>query len=205
MAEEVPWAQDALTHLLAVDPEIRAAVAACGPPPRRASAASFMTLLDVIISQQVSKQAAAAISERLREKMRGTRPVDLLALKDGDLSAVGFSRAKIVYARALAQALASGRVSIARLRRMEDEAAIEALCTIKGIGRWSAEVFLLFALRRPDILPAQDLALMVAAQRLKKLDRRPTPKQLLALGEIWRPYRSYAARFLWHYYRAAPL
>jgi len=86
---------------------------------------------------------------------------------------------------------------------MEDEAAIEALSAVKGIGRWSAEVFLLFALQRPDVMPAQDLALLVAAQRMKGWRTRPEPKKLLKLAELWRPYRSYAARMLWHYYRNA--
>jgi DNA-3-methyladenine glycosylase II len=84
---------------------------------------------------------------------------------------------------------------------MEDETAIAALSTVKGIGRWSSEVFLLFSLKRPDIMPAQDLALLVAAQMLKRLQDRPDPKQLLKLAEPWRPFRSYAARMLWHYYR----
>ena len=98
----------------------------------------------------------------------------------------------------------SGRLSIPRLRRQGDEEAIAAITRIKGLGTWSAEVFLLFNLRRPDIMPAQDLALIVAAQRLKKLAARPSPKELRALAEPWRPYRSYAARMLWHYYRNAP-
>lgn len=205
MAEEVPWAQAARRHLERVDRDFRAALGDIGVPPKRSSPATFMTLLDVIISQQVSKQAAAAISRRLRQAMPGARPTDLLQLSDQDLAGIGFSRAKILYARELARALDGGALSIARLRRMDDEAAVAALSAVKGIGRWSAEVFLLFALKRPDIMPAQDLALMVAAQRLKRLEQRPTPKELLALAEPWRPYRSYAARFLWYYYRSAPL
>jgi len=205
MAEEVPWAQAARRHLVKVDPDLAAALAAVGPPPRRSSPASFMTLLDVIISQQVSKGAAGAISARLRQAMNGSKPRDFLGLDDAALSMVGFSRAKMVYGRDLAMAISQGRLSIATLRRLEDEAAIAALCAVKGIGRWSAEVFLLFALERPDIMPAQDLALIVAAQRLKGLSARPKPRELLQLAEPWRPFRSYAARFLWHYYRAAPL
>ena len=205
MAEEVPWAQAAGQYLIRIDSDLARGFAEIGPPPRRSSPASFMTLLDVIVAQQVSKAAAATISARMRAAMRGRSPRDFLALEDSDLRAVGFSRAKVIYGRDLARAVLEQRLSVARLRQLDDDAAIAELSAIKGIGRWSAEVFLLFALKRPDVMPAQDLALIVAAQRLKRLDRRPTPNELRALAEPWRPYRSYAARFLWHYYRAAPL
>jgi len=205
MAEEVPWAQAARRHLIRVDRDIERAIAEVGPPPRRSSPATFLTLLDVIIAQQVSKQAAAAISGRLRQAMAGSSPSNFLLLDDDALKAIGFSRAKIAYGRGLAEAVIEGRLSLPRLRHMDDEEAIAAMSGIKGIGRWSAEVFLLFALKRPDIMPAQDLALLVAAERLKRLERRPTPNKLRELAEPWRPFRSYAARFLWHYYRAAPL
>jgi DNA-3-methyladenine glycosylase II len=111
----------------------------------------------------------------------------------------------VVYGRDLAAAFLDGRVSLPKLRRMEDEDAIASLSSVKGIGRWSAEVFLLFSLNRPDVMPAQDLALMVAAQRLKGLKARPDPKKLLKIAEPWRPFRSYGARMLWHYYRNGPL
>jgi DNA-3-methyladenine glycosylase II len=205
MAEEVPWAQAARQHLVQVDPDFARAFGEVGPPPRRSSPASFMTLLDVIVAQQVSKQAAATISARMRAAMAGTSPAHFLALDDEALRAVGFSRAKIAYGRDLARAIGERRLSIAALRGLDDDAAIAELSSIKGIGRWSAEVFLLFAMKRPDVMPAQDLALIVAAQRLKRLGRRPTPGQLREMAEPWRPYRSYAARFLWHYYREGPL
>ncbi len=182
------------------------ALAEIGPPPPRAQPASFATLMHVIVAQQVSTHAARAISQRLTERVGTLLPASFLALGDDDLRAIGFSRQKVVYGRDLAAAFADGRLAIAKLRRLDDEAAIAALSAVKGIGRWSAEVFLLFSLQRPDVMPAQDLALMVAAQRLKRLKERPTPKQLLKIAETWRPYRSYGARMLWHYYRnGAPL
>ncbi len=205
MAEEVPWAQAARRHLIDVDRDLKRAIVEIGPPPRRSSAASFMTLIDIIIAQQVSKQAAATISRRLRKAMAGRAAQDFLGLDDSALKSIGFSRAKMAYGRDLSQAMAEGRLSIPQLRRMADEEAINRLSEVKGIGRWSAEVFLLFALKRPDIMPAQDLALIVGAQRLKRLKRRPTPAELRELAQPWRPFRSYAARVLWHYYRVAPL
>lgn len=163
-----------------------------------------MALLHVIVAQQVSTYAAKAISDRLEAAMQAATPEAFLALTDADLKAVGFSRQKMVYGRDLASAFLDGRLSIARLRRQSDEDAIAAITAIKGLGTWSAEVFLLFNLKRPDIMPAQDLALIVAAQRLKRLTERPSSKELRVLAEPWRPYRSYAARMLWHYYRNAP-
>ena len=182
------------------------AIAEIGPPPPRHRPAGFATLMDVIIAQQVSTASAKAISGRLTERLspphsKGVTPDGFIALSDADLRAVGFSRQKMLYGRDLAAAFGDGRVSLPKLRRMEDEAAIASLSSVKGIGRWSAEVFLLFSLARPDIMPAQDLALLVAAQRLKGLKARPEPKQLLQIAEPWRPFRSYAARMLWHYYR----
>jgi len=182
------------------------AIAEIGPPPPRHRPAGFATLMDIIIAQQVSTASARAISGRLVERLtphnsKGVTAEGFVALSDDDLRAVGFSRQKMLYGRDLAAAFADGRVALPKLRRMDDEAAIASLSSVKGIGRWSAEVFLLFSLNRPDVMPAQDLALMVAAQRLKNLKARPDAKKLLKLAEPWRPFRSYGARMLWHYYR----
>lgn len=198
--------QLALDHLAGADKHMAKVIAEIGPPPPRAQPASFATLMHVIIAQQVSTHAARVISERLVARAGKVLPDTFLALTDDDLRTVGFSRQKVIYGRDLAAAFADGRVTLAKLRRMEDEDAIATLSSVKGIGRWSAEVFLLFSLQRPDVMPAQDLALMVAAQRMKRLKTRPTPKELLKIAERWRPYRSYGARMLWHYYRnGAPL
>jgi DNA-3-methyladenine glycosylase II len=199
--EDQALLQQALDHLAGADAHMGQAIREIGPPPPRHRPASFGTLMDVIIAQQVSTASARAISGRLEERMTRVTPEDFIALTDADLRAVGFSRQKTVYGRDLAAHFLEGKLSVARLRRMEDEAAIEALSAVKGVGRWSAEVFLLFALQRPDVMPAQDLALLVAAQRMKGWRARPEPKKLLKLAETWRPYRSYAARMLWHYYR----
>jgi DNA-3-methyladenine glycosylase II len=199
--EDASMLQQALDHLAGADRHMAAAIAEIGPPPPRHRPAAFATLLEVIIAQQVSTASARAITGRLFERLPKVTPEAFAALSDADLRAVGFSRQKVVYGRDLAAAFLDGRVSVAKLRRMSDEDAIAALSTVKGIGRWSAEVFLLFSLQRPDVMPAQDLALLVAAQRLKRLKQRPLPKKLLKLAEPWRPFRSYGARMLWHYYR----
>ncbi|HVM83981.1 MAG TPA: DNA-3-methyladenine glycosylase 2 family protein [Candidatus Binatia bacterium] len=204
--EDTDLLQQALDHLSGADRHMADAIAEIGAPPPRHRPADFATLMDVIIAQQVSTASARAISGRLTERLSPLQskrfgPEGFIALTDDDLRAVGFSRQKMAYGRDLAAAFLEGRLSVARLRRMSDEEAIAALSSVKGIGRWSAEVFLLFSLKRPDVMPAQDLALLVAAQRLKRLRARPEPKKLLKLAEPWRPFRSYGARMLWHYYR----
>jgi DNA-3-methyladenine glycosylase II len=200
-SEDAGLLQQALDHLAGADRHMAGAIAEIGPPPPRYRSADFETLMHVIIAQQVSVASARAISGRLNERLAKVTPEGFVALTDEDLRAVGFSRQKMVYGRDLAAAFLDGRVSLPKLRRMDDEAAIASLSSVKGIGRWSAEVFLLFSLKRPDVMPAQDLALMVAAQRLKNLRSRPDPKKLLKIAEPWRPFRSYGARMLWHYYR----
>jgi DNA-3-methyladenine glycosylase II len=146
-------------------------------------------------------QSARAIIDRLETRVAPLTAEEFLKTTEDDLRAVGFSRPKMRYGRILAEEIAGGRLDVDGLAGLDDEAAIAALTRIKGIGRWTAEIYLLFALGRPDVLPAGDLALCIAAQHLKKLESRPDPKAMLALGEIWRPHRSTAARFLWHLYR----
>jgi DNA-3-methyladenine glycosylase II len=196
--------QRALAHLGKADRDFARAIAEVGPPPPRRRPAGFMGVLHVIVAQQVSTHAAKAISARLDAALEAKTPEAFLKLTDPDLRAVGFSRQKIVYGRDLAAAFLDGRLSMAKLRRQSDEEVIAAITSVKGLGVWSAEVFLLFSLRRPDVLPAHDLGLIVAAQRMKRLKERPSPKQLREIAEPWRPYRSYAARMLWHYYHATP-
>jgi len=194
----------ALAHLGKADKDFARAIEEVGPPPPRRRPTGFLGLLHVIVAQQVSTHAAKAISARLDAALDEKTPEAFLKLSDADLRAVGFSRQKVIYGRDLATAFLDGRLSMPRLRRQSDEEAIAAITSVKGLGVWSAEVFLLFSLRRPDVLPAQDLGLIIAAQRMKRLKERPSPQQLRKIAEPWRPYRSYAARMLWHYYHAAP-
>lgn len=202
--EDQDLLQRAMRHLAKADRDFARAIAEVGPPPPRARPAGFMGLLHVIVAQQVSTHAAKAISARLDAALEAKTPEAFLKLTDAELRAVGFSRQKVVYGRDLAAAFLDGRLSMAKLRKQSDEDAIAAITGVKGLGVWSAEVFLLFSLRRPDILPAHDLGLIVATQRMKRLKERPDPKRLRAIAEPWRPYRSYASRMLWHYYHATP-
>jgi DNA-3-methyladenine glycosylase II len=191
----------ALEALAAADPDIAEAYADCGLPPRRASDPGFPGLMRMIAGQQVSVQSAAAIIRRLEERVDPLTPERFLAAGEDDLKAAGLSRPKMRYGRLLAEAIASGALDIDGLAALDDAAAIDALTRVKGIGQWTAEIYLLFALGRPDVWPVGDLALCIAAQHLKKLETRPDARQMTALGEAWRPHRSAAARFLWHLYR----
>jgi DNA-3-methyladenine glycosylase II len=170
--------------------------------PWRTRTSGFPGLLSAITAQQISNAAAAAIWRRIEALPGALDPVAFLAIPDETLRAAGFSRQKIIYGRLLAEAFAEGRLSAAGLDAMEDEAAVAAISAVKGLGRWTAEVYLLFAHGRRDVFPAADLVLAAAMQDIKRLPERPTPKALIALAETWRPYRGLAARLLWHHWRA---
>jgi DNA-3-methyladenine glycosylase II len=196
--------KQALEDLAARDADLARAYDAVGVPPMRARPAGFATLVRAIVAQQVSVASARAIIGRLEAATDGLDPSAMLALDDEGMRAVGMSRQKIIYVRELATAVLAGEVNFRRIGRTDDEAAIAELTKIKGIGRWTAEVYLLFAHRRPDIWPVDDLAVVVGLQRLKGWQARPTRKEMLAHGEAWRPWRSVAARLCWHYYSSAP-
>ena len=200
-----PRTQPRLAALAARDPHIAAEFARIGLPPRRERPPGFPTILRIILGQQVSTAAANAMWAKMTAAIDPLTPEALMAHNAETLRPFGLSRQKTAYALGLAGDLVSGRVDLARVEAMEDEEAIAELIKIKGIGRWSAEVYLLFALGRKDIWPAGDLALQVALQRLKGLRKRPDPKRMIKLAEIWRPHRGAAAHFLWHYYANAPL
>ncbi|MEO3428300.1 DNA-3-methyladenine glycosylase 2 family protein [Pelagibius sp. CAU 1746] len=191
----------AMDALAAADPDIAEAYARCGLPPQRGSEPGFAGLMRMIAGQQVSVQSARAIVARLEERVDPLTAEQFLKASDADLKAVGLSRPKMRYGRILAGEIAAGALDIQGLEALDDAEAVAALTRVKGIGQWTAEIYLLFALKRPDVWPVGDLALCVAAQHLKKLEARPGPKAMLALGEAWRPHRSAAARFLWHLYR----
>ncbi len=192
-----------LGALAARDAYFAAALALVGPPPSRERPTGFASLMRIIVGQQVSAAAATGIWTRLGAALPAIEAHTVAALEIDALRACGFSRQKAVYAIGLAEAVAAGRLSFEELHRLDDEQAIAALTALKGIGRWTAEIYLLFSLRRRDIWPAGDLAVAVGVQKLKRLRKRPTPERLRRLAEPWRPYRSAAALFMWHYYAAA--
>ena len=195
----------ALAALAKRDPDIAAALKAIGPPPPRDRPPGFSSLLRAIVGQQVSAASAAALWARLAAALDPIVPETVGPLELEALRALGLSRQKALYAQGLARDILAKRIDLDLLPALDDEAAVAHLVQVKGIGRWSAEVYLLFALGRTDIFPAGDLALAIAMQRLKRLRRRPDPKRLIKLVEPWRPYRGAAAHFLWHYYKAPPI
>jgi DNA-3-methyladenine glycosylase II len=166
--------------------------------PRRP--ASFGTLLHIILEQQLSLDIAAKLWRRLKQRCRPLTPRRFLELDEATLKNCGFTRQKIGYARGLARAIIERRFTPRRLMRLGDDAALAAIMELRGFGNWSAEVFLLFALGRPDIWPAGDLALQIAVQWLKALPQRPDSRELRNMAEAWRPWRSVAACLLWQFY-----
>jgi DNA-3-methyladenine glycosylase II len=194
-------ARAALTELTALHPDLAAVLDRAGPLPWRRRDPGFPGLLQAIVAQMISNQAAAAIWGRLRLVPGALEPVALLALSDDELRAPGLSRPKVAHARALATAFLDGTLNTEVLDLMDDEAAILTIASVKGMGRWTAEVYLLFAHARLDVFPAGDIALAASAAHLKNLPARPGPVALRALAEMWRPHRALAARLLWHHWR----
>ena len=191
---------EAVTELARRDPDLGAVVARRGPPPLWAREPGFPTLVLLILEQQVSLASARAAYNRLEAATGAVTPAGLLALADDELRAAGFSRQKAGYARALAQAILAGTFDPDTLPELDDDGVRHALTALKGIGPWTAEIYLLMVLRRPDAWPVGDLALATAAQQVKGLAARPSPAALAELAEPWRPWRAVAARVLWHHY-----
>ena len=194
-----------LDALAAIEPGFARVLDSHGRPEPRLSEPGVETLLRTIVGQQVSVAAARSMWNKLVAKY-GT-PVDLAALlaaNDDELREAGLSRQKAGYARSLAGLVLAGDLDLANLPA-DDEEAIELLTRIKGIGRWSAEIYLLFAEGRGDVWPAGDLAVQIEVGRLLGLAERPSEKQVRALAEAWRPHRGAAAVLAWHSYNAPPL
>jgi DNA-3-methyladenine glycosylase II len=182
------------------DPDLAQILGVLGPPPMWAREPGFPTLVHIILEQQVSLASARAAYDRLLLAASPLTPERFLELDDARLRAIGFSRQKTAYGRHLVRAILDGQLDLGALEAMDDEAVRSALTQIKGIGPWTADIYLLMALRRPDIWPSGDLALVVAVQMVKGLASRPTPDEMEAYGEPWCPWRAVAARLLWHYY-----
>lgn len=190
----------ALADLTARDARLAGIVAEFGPPPLWARAPGFPTLLHIILEQQVSLASARAAFDKLCEIASPLTPERFLALDDVTLKAAGFSRQKTRYGRELARAIGSGSLDLAALPGLDDDSVRAALTRVVGIGRWTADIYLLMALGRPDVWPAGDLALATAARHAFGLATVPDVAALAALGEPWRPWRAVAARVLWHFY-----
>lgn len=191
---------DAVQFLTAQDQDLNMIVDQFGNPPLWEREQGFHTLLHIILEQQVSLASAKAAYKKLLTVIRELTPENFLTLTDTDLKSMGFSRQKTLYGRNLASAIVEGDLDLATICHLDDTDAKTQLMKIKGIGAWTADIYLLMAIGRPDIWPIGDMALAIAIQRLKQLPDRPAPEELMEIGRKWRPYRAVAARLLWHYY-----
>jgi DNA-3-methyladenine glycosylase II len=197
-------------HLMRRDPILGAAIktiGACGMADRQRQD-HLSALVGAIVSQQLSTKAAATIFGRLVALFPDNHIPDAAAIAahgDSVLRSVGLSGQKVSYLRDLSARLMDGRLKLDELDALPDEQVIERLVAVKGFGRWTAEMFLMFRLHRPDVLPGGDLGIVVAIQRLYRLRKRPDAKRVLKIGEAWRPYRSVASWYLWQTLRNEPL
>ena len=198
-ADQLRTALDALSQR---EPAIAAAITRAGYPEPRIRARGYATLLRTIVGQQVSTKAAESVWRKL-EGIVGSLddPGNITRATDEQLREAGLSRQKASYARSLAEEVTSGRLDLDNLPADDDE-AVAALVRVKGIGRWSAEVYLLFAEGRPDIWPAGDLAVQIEIGRILGHEARPSEQLTRELAEAWRPHRGAAAIFAWHHYAA---
>lgn len=169
-------------------------------PPMWTRPASFATLIHIVLEQQVSLASARSAFNKLKEKLGQITPARLLQLTDEELRACYFSRQKTAYARHLAEAFLSKKIQLNKLAASHDDVVRGILKQVKGIGDWTADVFLLFALQRSDIFPIGDLAMVNALKEVKQLPKHTSKEEILTVAEPWRPFRSMAACMLWHHY-----
>lgn len=197
----------ALDEIARRDRHIASALDRVGyPTERRSGEPSFENLLRIIVGQQLSVKAASTIFGRVCTALEcDFCPSRFLGMDDEALRGLGLSRQKIGYARGLATAVLEGSLVPSELAALPDDTVVEQITRIKGFGRWSAEMVLLFSLGRPDVWPADDLAIRAGLQQLKNMRERPDRRLADSLAEPWRPHRSAVAIFVWHYYSSTPM
>jgi DNA-3-methyladenine glycosylase II len=189
-----------VAYLAGVDDDLARIVNEIGPPPMWAREPGFPTLVQIILEQQVSLASAQAAFSKLLESVSPLTPEAFLKQDSGELKRIGFSRQKAAYCRGLAGAILDGDLDLQRIQTMDDSSARLELMKMKGIGPWTADIYLLMALLRPDVWPAGDIALVTAIQQVKELPSRPDEDAIEPFAEKWRPWRAVAARVLWHHY-----
>ena len=190
----------AAESLAARDPQLASIYERHGAPPMWSRRPGFPTLLRIVLEQQVSLVSARAVFERLKSNVEPFTAQRFIESGETYLRSLGVTRQKAHYCIQVAQAFTNGELN--QIARMNDEDAHQTLLSIKGVGPWTANIYLLMALRRPDIWPDGDIALATALGRLRKMNTRPSFSELAKIAEAWRPYRSVAARMLWQYYLA---
>ena len=198
----------ATAYLRDIDPIMARSIDRVGECTLTPNPNLFETLVDAIISQQISVKAADAIMGRLRKTALGdtgglVTPESLLPLDADTLRTAGLSPQKIRYIRDLTERVSSGQLDLAQLSELDDEAVITELVKVKGIGRWTAEMMLIFSFGRPDVLPVDDLGFLEGVREAYSLETRPTPKEMRERGEIWRPFRTFATWYMWSIRRLA--
>lgn len=188
------------------DEKIASAIASVGYPTERMNPGGFAVLLRVIVGQQLSVKAAATIYSRFVALLdNDITPERVLALDADTMRGAGMSRQKFTYSHSLAEAVQSGALDFDALEALDDEAAIATITKVKGLGRWSAEMYLMFSMGRVDIWPIDDLAVRAGIARILGEEAKPKPKTVDGWGDAWRPYRSVVALLSWHYYSNAPM
>jgi len=193
---------NAARYLASQDRDLALIFESYGPPPMWARKTGFDTMVRIILEQQVSLASAASMYKRLRNSVVPFSPNRFVELGEPHFKSLGLTRQKTAYCIHLAESIIASSLRVSALSKLNDEDVRAALMQVKGIGSWSADIYLLMALRRPDIWPTSDLALATAVFKVKRLKQRPTPDQLTHIASAWRPFRSVAARMFWQYYLA---
>jgi DNA-3-methyladenine glycosylase II len=191
---------EGISYLCTIDPDLARIVSELGNPPLWSRSPGFPTMVHIILEQQVSLASAKAAFTKLGKAAGELTPEHFLVFTDKELREIGFSRQKTKYCRELSAAILKGHLNLGELNYFDDKAARNKLMVIKGIGPWTADIYLLIALLRPDIWPSGDLALAKAVQKINKLPGKPSQEELIGIAERWKPLRAVAARILWHYY-----
>jgi len=189
-----------VSYLSKTDPDLERVIAQLGYPPLWSRKPGFPTMIHIILEQQVSLASARAAYIKLEEAAGELTPERFLSFTDAELREIGFSRQKTDYGRELSKAILNGDLDLGELQSLDDTTVRTILTKVKGIGPWTADIYLLMALLRPDIWPSGDLALAKAVQKIKNLSEKPDPDSLDVLAERWKPWRAVSARILWHYY-----
>ena len=189
-----------LDYLCAVDADLASVLETLGPPPLWERPPGFPTLVHIILEQQVSLASARAAFARLQDAAGTLTPQAFLRFAPEELKKIGFSRQKAGYCREIARSILNKELDLQELEWMDDDSVRSTLLKVKGIGPWTADIYLLMVLFRPDSWPSGDLALAASAQELKGMPTRPTQRELDAIAQPWQPWRAVAARLLWHFY-----